>query len=252
VKELSIKSVFTPFFLLIFSAMFLSTLTDQFIALKVERLVSSPKGLSDMIWVWGLLSLVSAIFFPMLFAVLCSYNIVKRPPKLSDYFKENLELSMIESLRSWGKSFMWSLLFILPGIAKFILYTLTPYVVLFSKKYKDGSVDALQYSTEICRANLKKINTWLTVFYLVIPVLIYAVAEPYRLLRDYPFAGTFIVFIRTLTEYGFHYMMLKIFFKYVNEAEFADTLSAIPADVIVEYSEEVPEEVPEGSIKEER
>lgn len=220
--------------------MFLSTFTDQYIALKVEKLVSSPKGLSDMIWVWGSLSLISAIFFPMLFAILCSYNIVKQPPSIAKYFEENLELSMIESLRSWGKSFMWSLLFILPGIAKFILYTLTPYVVLFSKKYKEGAVDALQYSSDICKKNLKKINLWLTVFYVGIPIVLYFTAEPYRLLRDNPFAGTFIVFVRTLAEYGFHYMMLKIFINYINHAENAEytTDLEIPADVLVEYSEE--------------
>lgn len=242
VKELSIKSVFTPFFLLIFAAMFVSTFTDQYITLKVERLVSSPKGLSDMIWVWGSLSLITAIFFPMLFAVLCSYNIVKRPPEIGDYIEENLEHSMIESLRAWGKSFMWSLLFIFPGLAKFILYTLTPYVVLFSKKYKSGEVDALQYSSQICKANLKKVNLWLTVFYLIIPITLYIVAEPYRLLRDHPIAGTAIVFFKTLAEYGFHYMMLKIFFNYMNQTEFAEAIAEVPADVMVEYSEETPKE----------
>lgn len=194
-----------------------------------------------MIWVWGTLSLLSAIFFPMLFAVLCSFNIVKNPPNLADYFEDNIELSMIETLRSWGKSFLWSLLFILPGIAKFILYTLTPYVVLFSKKYKEGAVDALQYSSLICKNNLSKVNWWLTVFYVFIPIALYAIGEPYRLLREHPFAGTFIVFLKTLAEYGFHYMMLKIFFNYMNQTEFAETVPEISPEVMVEYSEESPE-----------
>ncbi len=253
-KELSFKSVFTPFFLLIFAAMFASTFTDQYIALKVERLVSSPKGLSDTLWVWGTLSLLSAIFFPMLFAILCSYNIVKQPPSFADYFEENLELSMIESLRSWGKSFMWSLVFILPGIAKFILFTLTPYVVLFSRKYKEGAVDALQYSSLICKQNLKKVNLWLTVFYVGVPIALYFTVEPYRLLRDYPLAGTLIIFLKTLAEYGFHYMMLKIFLNYMNQTEFAESIPEIPAEVMVEYSEDMPEspaeETPEDNQEE--
>jgi hypothetical protein len=239
VKELSLKSVFTPFFLLIFSAMFLSTLSDQIIAVKVEKLVSSPNGLNDMIWVWGALSLISAIFFPMLFAILCSFNIVKTntPLTFENYFGENIELSAIENLRSWGKSFMWGFLFILPGIAKFILFTLTPYVVLFSKKYKEGKVDALEYSSLVCKKYLKQVNLWLTVFYLGVPILLYIVAEPYRLLNYHPVAGTAVVFVKTLAEYGFHYMMLKIFIDYINQNEFAAEVAQVTATTAVASEE---------------
>jgi hypothetical protein len=240
VKELSFKSVFTPFFLLIFSAMFISTLSDQIISLKVEKLVSSPNGLNDMIWVWGALSLFTAVFFPMLFAILCSYSIVKTPTPLrfESFFENNIELSVIENLRSWGKSFMWSFLLILPGLAKFILYTLTPYVVLFSKNYKEGKVDALEYSSLVCKKYLKEVNLWLTVFYLGIPILLYVIAEPYRLLRYHPLAGTAVVFVKTLTEYGFHYMMLRIFINFINQNE----NELVPEPAIAVNATELPAE----------
>ncbi len=221
VNKLSFKSVFTPFFLLIFSAMFLSTLTDQFIASRVELLVSSRDGLSNMIFFWGAFSLISAIFFPLMFAVLCSYSIVRKPNSTTaqQFIEDNIELSIIETLRAWGKSFLWTFVLIFPGLWKFVLFALTPYVVLFSKKYKSGKVDALEYSTLICKKNFKQVNLWLGVFYVAVPILIYVVAEPYRLLKDNPIAGTVIVLIRTLSEYCFHYMMLRFFITFINQNE---------------------------------
>ena len=200
--------------------MFLSTLSDQVLTSKVESIVSSKDGLSNMIWVWGGLSLLSAILFPMIMAMLCSYSILGRTDSAAtDFMKSNIELSIIENMRAWGKAFMWSFLLILPGIAKFILYTLTPYVVLFSKNYKTGKVDALEYSTLITKKHLKEVNWWLTVFYLFIPTALYVIGEPYRLISETPAKATILILIRTLSEYCFHYFMLKIFINFINENE---------------------------------
>ena len=225
-NKLTLKSVFTPLFLLIFSAAFLSTLTEQVITKQVEQLVRSKDGLSGMLWVYVSISLASAILFPIFTGMVASFSILRDSLKSQDdkisffkFFKSRLELSLIESFRAWGKGFLWCFVFILPGIWKFISYILTPYVVLFSQRYQRGEVDALEYSAVICKKYFKRINWWLTVFYLFIPIAIYAVAEPYRLFDRTPFAATALVLIRAVTEYAFHYFMLKIFFDFINEEE---------------------------------
>lgn len=206
--------------------MFINTLSEQIISRKIEILVSSKDGLSGMIWFWGGLSLFTTIFFPMLVALLSSYNLIKTQVSGPQFVTENIELSFIENLRAWGQSFLWSFLLILPGIWKFFLYTLTPYIVLFSHRYKKGQVDALDYSAAICKKNWKEINWWLTVFYLFVPIVFYFVAEPVRLLNEHPVLGTLVVLAHTLTEYLFHYFILKIFIKFINENETAPTIVA--------------------------
>ena len=206
--------------MLIFSAMILSNLSDQLITRHVEQLISSKDGLNGMIWLWGALSLLSTILFPLLSALLCSYCIINSNKALKAFVSENMELSLIETLRSWGKAFMWTFVFVIPGIQRFIHYTLTPYVVFFSKKYKAGEVDALDYSTVITKKYWKPVNLWITVYFVVIPVVFYMLFEEYRLFSMYPVAATGLVFLKTVVEYSFNFTMLKILIKYLNETEF--------------------------------
>jgi hypothetical protein len=233
VNKLTLKSVFTPLFLLIFSALFLSTLTEQILTRKVESLISSKDGLSSMIWVYVGISLASAIFFPLITAMLASFSILKeslktKNPQISagGFIADKIELSLIETLRAWGTAFLWCFVFILPGVWKFIAFILTPYVVMFSKKYQEGTVDALDYSSKICKAYFKRVNWWLTVFYLFVPVVLYFVGEPYRLIMKTPATATVLVFVRTVVEYLFHYYMIQVFIDFINEHEAAPTTVA--------------------------
>jgi hypothetical protein len=238
VNKLSLKSVFTPLFLLIFSALFLSTLTEQILTKKVEALISSKDGLSNMIWVYVGISLLSAILFPLITAMLSSFSILKESLKSINphvsagrFIADKIELSLIETMRAWGTAFLWSFVFILPGIWKLIAFILTPYVVMFSKKYQAGEVDALEYSTKICKAYFKRVNWWLTVFYLFVPVVLYFVGEPYRLIMKTPAHATVLVFIRTIVEYLFHYYMIQVFIDFINEYESEPALAVAVTEI---------------------
>jgi hypothetical protein len=238
VNKLSLKSVFTPLFLLIFSALFLSTLTEQILTKKVEALISSKDGLSNMIWVYVGISLLSAILFPLITAMLSSFSILKESLKSINphvsagrFIADKIELSLIETMRAWGTAFLWSFVFILPGIWKLIAFILTPYVVMFSKKYQAGEVDALEYSTKICKAYFKRVNWWLTVFYLFVPVVLYFVGEPYRLIMKTPAQATVLVFIRTIVEYLFHYYMIQVFIDFINEYESEPALAVAVTEI---------------------
>lgn len=223
--------LWTPLFLLIFSAMFLSTLGDQIITTKIENLIGSKDGLSNMIWFWGSISLVNAILLPMLTALFSSFMVVQFDQKSEGslrFTSEHFELLTIETLRSWGKSFLWSFVFILPGIWKFFTYTLTPYVVLFSKKYAAGEVDALAYSEYICKKNWKAVNKWLTVFYLVVPIASYFLFEPFRVIAITPARATLLIFAKTIVELAFHYQMLKILIEFINKNEIETQFEVVP------------------------
>lgn len=175
---------------------------------------------------------MSTILFPLLTALLCSYCIIQTDKDIADFLTENAELSLIETLRSWGKAFMWSFVFVIPGIRKFIHYTLTPYVVFFSKKYKTGEVDALEESTRVTKKYWKPVNAWITLYFVVIPVIFYMLFDDYRLFSIYPVAATGLVLLKTITEYLFNYSMLKILIKYLNETENAtDNATEVASEV---------------------
>lgn len=219
-KKLDLKSFLNPYFLLIFSAMFLSTFSDQIITRKVEAIISSKDGLNNSIWLWAALSLFCTILFPLLTALLSSFCIIQSDKNLKSFVNENLELSLVETLRAWGSAFMWSFALLVPGIRKFIHYTFTPHVVFFSRRYKKGEVDALEYSESIAKKNWKALNLWLTVYFLVIPIIFYVLFEDYRLFSMYPVAATGLVMLKTIVEYCFNFSMLKILIKYLNETEY--------------------------------
>lgn len=219
VNKFDLKTILQPSFLLIFSALTLSTLSEQLIQHQIESIVRSPAGLSNTIWIWGGLALLTALLFPLLISLFCAYTLVRPEKSISQFLKENLELTAVESLRAWGKTFLWSFVFLIPGVIKYINYLMTPFVVMFSQKYKQGQVDALEYSTKISRNFWWSLKLWLGLFYFILPVLFYVVFNDYRSFSQYPIAATLITFIESLVELLFHFIILKLFIKYLNEVE---------------------------------
>lgn len=223
VKKFNFKLILTPYFLLIFSAVLFSTLSDQFLQNQVEKLISSKDGLSNMIWFWGSLTIANAVFFPLLISFLCAYTLIasaeSTQPEIDVYFRDNFELEIIETMRSWGKAFLWGFVFIIPGFVRYVNYMLTPFVVAFSKKYKKGEVDALEYSTRITKTFIWSLQLWLAVFYVVIPALSFSLFDDYRIFAHHPFAATGITFVDALVELLFHFLILRHFVKFLNEHE---------------------------------
>ncbi len=218
-NKFNLKTIINPFFLLIFSALLFATLTDQFLQKQIENMIRSKDGLTNTIWLWGFLSILSAVLFPLLISMLCAFALVAGNKKIAEFLAENLELGFIETLRACGKIFLWSFLFLIPGVIKYINYILTPFVVIFSRRYKNGEVDALEYSTKISRNFWLSIKMWLGVFYLLIPILFYTLFDQYRLFDTHPVSATAIVFLDSLLELLFHFIILRLFIKFLNESE---------------------------------
>lgn len=219
VKKFNLNAILNPYFLLIFSALIFSNLTDQYLQKEVEDIISSKDGLSNIIWLWGFLSVLSAILFPLVISLLCAFLLVSSPQKIGVFFAENFELSFIETLRAWGKVFLWSFLFIIPGIIKYINYILTPFVVMFSRRYKNGEVDALEYSAVISKKFWWSIKLWLGVFYVIIPIVLYALFDELRVFSTHPISATAMVFLESVIELLFHFIILKLFIKFLNDIE---------------------------------
>ena len=206
-------------FLLIFSAVFVATIVDQSLNRQIDSIIRSSQGLSNMIFVWGAASLLSTLFFPLLISLLCSQTLANQNSAFWVMFNEKFELGLIETLRAWGKIFLWSFVFIIPGVVKYTYYLMSPFVVFFSKKYAAGEVDALEYSTQLSKKFFWRLNFWLFLFYLMIPIATSTLLDEYKLFSLHPVSAIACVALESFLILAFHFFILKLFFKYLNEFE---------------------------------
>ena len=198
--------------------MLLSTFFQQILDKKIELVLRSKEGLNSSIWLWGSLSLFFALFFPLLIGLFCSYFLSRdQNKKLKTFTSANFELSFVESLRAWGKSFLWFFVFIIPGFIKYVFYFLTPYVVYFSKNYKQGEIDALKLSEEIFKKNWLTYLLLIVFFTLVIPAVLTSTMDEYRLFSEHPLSATASVLMDTFLILFFHYLILKKMTHYLEQ-----------------------------------
>jgi hypothetical protein len=217
--QIEFKKILSVNFLLIFLAVFLSTIVDQALNKQIETVIRAPTGLSNMIWFWGATSLASSLFFPLMITMLCCYTLASLPIGRFKMFSDHFELALIETLRSWGKTFLWCFVFIIPGLIKYTFYILSPFVVFFSKKYAAGQVDALEYSEVLTKKFWWRLNLWLTIFYFIIPIALSSLFDEYKILSTHPVSATLCVLFETLMIFCFHFLILKLFIKYLDEVE---------------------------------
>jgi len=214
-----LKNTLKPGFLLVFLALFISTLADQLLNKQIETLIQSPQGLSNMIWFWGALSLFCSLLFPLFTSFLCAHTLANLPGQGWQFAGQKFELGFIETLRAWGKTFMWCFLFIIPGLIQYTYYLMAPFVVMFSKKYAAGEVDALEYSKSLSKKFWWRLNFWLFIFYLLVPVTISSSLDEFLLFRVHPIIATLGVLLETILFFLFHFVVLKLFLRYLDEFE---------------------------------
>lgn len=220
--NINFKNVYGPGFLLVFSALLLAAMVDQSLNKQIEGVIQSREGLSNMIFLWGGLSLVSTLLFPMIISFLCCHTLAGFPMGRREFIKSKFELGLLETLRAWGKTFLWTFAFVLPGLVAYTYYFLTPFVVIFSKDYADGKVDALKHSAKLTKLFFWRLNLWLTVFYMAVPFSLSTLLDEKRVFRLSPLTATLSVLLETLLVFMFHYLILKPFIHYINEVEAPD------------------------------
>lgn len=184
--------VFKKVFLPLFALVVLSSNIDQYLNLHIENALRDPNGAQNQVYFFGFLSIISSILFPVILTAVALYSLntlTGWTKSLGEFLGKNLNQIYIETLRSWGKTLLWSLLFILPGVWKFLEYSLVPLVVTSSQKYDEGKEDALKKSASIVRHNWGKILGVFLLFHLFIPVILSSFFDSYRLIWKTPVAS---------------------------------------------------------------
>ena len=119
-------------------------------------------------------------------------------------------MTLRESLKSWGRSMLWSFLFVIPGILKFIRYSFVPLIVCFDNSYAEGKVDALERSSKISKGMMPQLVGLFVLFLILLPMLMTLFGE-LRLLDNHFLAGTAVAVLQTLIEVCYLLMILKLY-----------------------------------------
>jgi hypothetical protein len=186
----------------------LSLLTDQWLTGQMESLLSDPEGTSNKIWLYGFLSLVLSLLYPLstLALTIASLN----SENVWGFLGKNLGFLIKEQLRAWGQVMLWSLLLILPGIYKFIQLMLVPFVVCLDPAYAQGKTDALKTAKLISQGQRLKLLGLLALFVVIFPVLI-TLADEYRSFFRTPLSALLICFVEMLLNLSFALLLWTIF-----------------------------------------
>lgn len=226
----TLKIAFLPIFL----ALLVSGTLDQYINSKIEAILRSPQGLSQTIWLYGAVSIFSSLLFPLIITFFASFALARSiqhvdygsftPKSFESFFKDNFELSFLETIRSWGKTFLWTFLFIIPGIIKFFLYIPVPFVVFFSKRYQAGEVDALKLSQKIAKKHWFWLLIYMTMFTFVLPMTLSLGMDQYRVFREYFVYASLLIAIDAVVVIVFHYYILKLILKFIKDDDTKETV----------------------------
>jgi hypothetical protein len=181
---------------------------DQWLVLKTQTELSNPQGAGPSVWIFGLLTVILGMLYPLL-SSLFIFSILTKST-LPFQFMKNFELALIEVLRAWGKSFLWSFLLIIPGLIRFAQYFFVPFVVCFDPAYQRGEVDALTRSQEISRGRTLWLIALLFLFDAALP-LILSLFEEWSVIWQTPIPALGLCFLEMLINFCFIWILWRIY-----------------------------------------
>ncbi len=151
-----------------FPVTFLYLLSDQTITQVVQAQLYATNTNEIFLWSLVAVSILVNFLFPLMMLVLIYAGIHNL--KLQTVF-DKLNLLVIEELRAWGTSALWTLVFIIPGLIKMVQFLFVPLIVLSDSEYNQGRVDALAKSKALSDKVFWPLCFILIFFTAVLPLL---------------------------------------------------------------------------------
>lgn len=196
------------------------TSLDQLLTINTEAAMRSPTAGPTWVWAYGFSAMLVGIIFPILGVLVVIYG--AQTPEADEkglwaFIQDHLNQLSIEILRSWGKTLLWSLLLILPGLWKYLEFTMIPFVVTLSKTYDKGEVDALKASARVVRAHLLKVSAILLCFHLIFPSILTVLFDEYRLVWQTPGAALVLTLIDVYLFIFSTQLLLSVFEAHIQQ-----------------------------------
>lgn len=118
-----------------------------------------------------------------------------------------------EWLRSVGEASLWMFAFVIPGLIRWVDYTLLPFVCFFDPPYQKGEVDALERCRSLARGHRGKLwSLWIGLG-LILPLILTSLFGDYESFTDYPAMATLLVTIDALVQVLAFWIIWRIFLK---------------------------------------
>lgn len=195
----------------LFALTVLGTSLDQLITVKMEGMLLNPAGASNWVWILGAFSLILNLLYPLLGLLLVLSQLQPADEENGLFFlKRNVRLNLIEEMRAWGNSMLWSVLFLVPGLLRFLRYLLLPFVVCFDPVYRQGEADALKRTRDLSRGQLLPLALVFVFFALIVPVGMSSLDE-WKLVWNTPAQALGICLIEMLINICFILALGKIY-----------------------------------------
>lgn len=204
-------------FLPLYSAVVIGLIIDQSLNQEIESILRSPDGFSHRVWIWGGLSLISSLVFPVLFTLLSCFFMTEKIrgfffSQLPEFLKKHFEMTLLESIRAWAFMFLWFFVLFFPMVYKFVSYTMTPFLVVYSPAYARGEINALKTSEVIAKEFFIKLFLLLVCFYVVLPAVSTLVFDQYKVIRNYPLQALALAGVDAFVIFTIQFFLLKMFF----------------------------------------
>jgi hypothetical protein len=177
---------------------FLYTLFDQILTSLMEQNLRSPDGADFRVFIYGAVYLANSILFTTMAILVALYGVTQKKAGLIEFLKKYFSQSCIEVLRSWGKTLLWSLLLIVPGILKYLQFIFVPFVVALYPAYDEGRVDALATSKALFKKHWGKVLLALMTFQVIWTSFSTAVFDSVRLFSTAPLPALLITCLEAL------------------------------------------------------
>lgn len=205
-----------------------STVIEQFLTGQIQAALQTSSAESQTstltIWILALSTAFIDLFMNLFMVLLFAFYLLKKGVhaeaeldrsaySAAQYLSENVQQLIIEQMRVMGSVLLWSLLFILPGLLRFMQLIFVPFVVLLDNNYRVGERDALLTSKALfMKAPFKTAGTMLFLFVLW-PLLSTLFFDEYLVFSQYPFQAFLIVCLESLMTLFGLFILYKIFVK---------------------------------------
>lgn len=179
---------------------------DSSVTNVVESLFRSIDGTPNWVWFIAGFSVLVNIAFP----VLLTFWLLSSVKTTRDWAGDFQQM-IIESLRAWGKILLYTLALVIPGIWKWVSTLFVPYVVLFSKDYPSGQIDAISMSAALFKKVWLRTVSVLVIFSMVIPYVMTTSFDQYREIWNHPVGATLIGLVDYVSISISLFLLLKFF-----------------------------------------
>jgi hypothetical protein len=125
--------------------------------------------------------------------------------KIQDFTKE--------WLRAMGVTSLWMFALVIPGLIRWIDYTLLPFVCFFDTAYQEGAVDALDRCRTLARGIRGRLWCLMIGFSIVIPLIITGVFGDFESLFEHPIAATLLVIFDAVVQALAFWLVWRLYLK---------------------------------------